>query len=163
MRGNISMGALMAAVLLLGGCASQTTGKGEAVGLQRVNPASIAPPVGNSYSHVVVIPPGSTLFAIAGQVGLRPDRSLPESAAEQATQAFANLEAVLASQGLTSADVVKLNILLAPGVDLREVAPIWTAFYKGNVPAMTLAFVEQLYSPRVKFEVEAWAAKPPTR
>ncbi|NKX16687.1 RidA family protein [Ochrobactrum pseudogrignonense] len=61
----------------------------------------VAAPFGN-YAHGAIIPPGATTIHLAGQVGVRPDGSIPDDAGEQTRIIFANIEAVLASRALLS-------------------------------------------------------------
>ena len=64
-----------------------------------VNPRDIHAPVGG-YSHTVAVPPGTEMVFISGQVGLRPDGSVPSLFAEQAEVVFHNIRSCLAAHGL---------------------------------------------------------------
>jgi 2-iminobutanoate/2-iminopropanoate deaminase len=59
-----------------------------------LNPGNVHAPVG-SYSHTVTVPPGTELLFISGQVGMRPDGSLPASFVEQAEVVFSNINSCL--------------------------------------------------------------------
>jgi len=48
-----------------------------------LNPRDVHAPLG-PYSHTAVVPQGSELVFVAGQVGMRPDGSIPDDFAEQA-------------------------------------------------------------------------------
>jgi enamine deaminase RidA (YjgF/YER057c/UK114 family) len=63
------------------------------------NPRDVHAPVG-PYSHTAVVPAGTELIFIAGQVGMRADGSVPGAFAEQAEVTFQNVRACLAAHGL---------------------------------------------------------------
>lgn len=48
---------------------------------RKFNPKTIAPPAA-TYVHGLEVPPGARLFFVAGQTGMRPDGSVPESIEE---------------------------------------------------------------------------------
>ena len=66
--------------------------------IRKANPPTVAKPVA-AYSHVAEVPPGTRLLYLAGQVGNRPDGSLPESVDDQAAQALENIRLILAAEG----------------------------------------------------------------
>lgn len=80
--------------------------------VERLNPASLARPVLDLYSHVAVAPPGGRLVAIAGQVALDAAGDLVGKGDHglQAEQAFRNLALALEAVGATPADLVKYTI-----------------------------------------------------
>jgi enamine deaminase RidA (YjgF/YER057c/UK114 family) len=69
-----------------------------------LNPSNVHAPVG-SYSHTVTVPAGTELLFISGQVGMRPDGSLPASFGEQAEAVFENIRSCLAAHRPTSTAV----------------------------------------------------------
>jgi enamine deaminase RidA (YjgF/YER057c/UK114 family) len=120
-----------------------------------LNPDSIAKPGG--YSHVVeTVGPGRIVY-IAGQLGVKPDGSMPADFRSQAMQVFENLKSALAAVGATFSDVVKMNAYL---VDIktnikfhREVRDLYV-----NVkapPASTTIGVPALAREDALYEVEA--------
>lgn len=94
------------------------------------NPASVAAPVG-AYSHAAIVPQGAELIAIAGQVGLALDGSLPPTAEAQFEQALSNVLRIVESQGGSARDIVKINMYMVQGErgldydKLRSAAPFW--------------------------------------
>ena len=123
-----------------------------------VNPPTVHAPAG-AYSHTAVVPAGTELVFLSGQVGLRPDGSLPESLAEQTDQVFANIGALLAAHGLDAAALVKLTMFIVAGQDLQAVRAARVKFMGSHRPASTAVFVAQLADPAWHVEVEAVAAK----
>jgi enamine deaminase RidA (YjgF/YER057c/UK114 family) len=123
-----------------------------------VNPPAVHAPAG-AYSHSAVVPGGTELVFLSGQVGVRPDGSLPESVAEQADQVFANIAALLASHGLEVGAIVKLTMFLVAGRDIQTVRAARAKYLGSHRPASTAVFVSQLVDPAWHVEVEAVAAK----
>jgi enamine deaminase RidA (YjgF/YER057c/UK114 family) len=123
------------------------------------NPGSIAPPFRNIYSHGVETPAGARTLWISGQVGTKPDGSLPPDCGGQAEQIMENLKAILASAGMDFSDLVKLNAYLVKAEDIPVFAPIRAKHLGGAKPAMTSVVVTALAVPQWLIEVEAVASK----
>jgi 2-iminobutanoate/2-iminopropanoate deaminase len=123
------------------------------------NPQNVHAPVGG-YSHTAVVPAGASLVFVSGQVGLRPDGSLPASFAEQAEQVFENVRACLAAHGLGMDAVVKLTTFIAPGQDLKVMREVRQRSFGSHRPTSTAVFVAQLVDPALLLEVEVVAIKP---
>ncbi|HWV85782.1 MAG TPA: RidA family protein [Capillimicrobium sp.] len=126
------------------------------------NPDTICPPMGR-YSHVAVAT-GTRIVSIAGQVGLRPDGTLEEGVAAQATQAYANIGHALEAAGASWADVVKVTTfvvsadLLGDLGDAREA--VYARIFPGGPstwPPSTLLVVRGLAHPDLLVEIEATA------
>jgi enamine deaminase RidA (YjgF/YER057c/UK114 family) len=124
-----------------------------------VNPRNVHVPVG-PYSHTAVVPGGTQLVFVSGQVGMRPDASIPASFAEQAEVAFDNLRACLAAHGLGVEHVVKLSVFIVPGQDFQVLRAVRERHFGAHRPTSTTVYVPQLASPAFLLEVEAIAAKP---
>lgn len=123
------------------------------------NPSGVAPPIGR-YSHVVVVPPGAHLLVLAGQTGHDLHGTLPSDPGEQWVGAIRNTRAILASQGASMANVIKLNTWVVAGSDISEARRAAVGLFEGAPPATTFAYVSALYLPEILVEVEAWAAVP---
>ncbi len=123
-----------------------------------LNPPTVHAP-GGAYSHSAVVPVGTELVFLSGQIGVRPDGSLGTTIAEQADQVFANISALLAAHGLDSSALVKLTIFVVAGQDIQSVRTARSKFLGTHRPASTAVFVSQLVEPAWHVEVEAIAAK----
>jgi 2-iminobutanoate/2-iminopropanoate deaminase len=123
-----------------------------------LNPPDIHAPAG-PYSHTAVAPAGAELVFVAGQVGMRPDGSIPESFAEQADVAFENVRACLAAHGLALDAVVKLGVFLLPGQDFQVLRAVRERHCGTHRPTSTTVCVPQLASSAFLVEVEAIAVK----
>ena len=126
----------------------------------RDNPNTVAPPLG-AYSHVTIVPPGSRLLVLAGQVGNRPDGSLPEDVDAQFLQALDNVVAIVRAHGATPADIARMTMYLTSEPrDRQALTERRKALFGATLPANTLVFVSALADPKFKVEIEAIAAVP---
>ena len=129
--------------------------------ITRHNPET-APAVRPTYSQVVRVEAGGmALLFISGLVGVDSNGTItaPGDPAGQADQVYANLTAVLASQGATLEHVVKTTSFVKAGVDaalLRGRSP----FPDHARPAASAVFVAGLMDPGWLIEVEAVAVVP---
>jgi enamine deaminase RidA (YjgF/YER057c/UK114 family) len=124
-----------------------------------LNPRDVHAPVG-PYSHTAVVPAGTELVFIAGQVGMSPDGAVPSVFAEQAELTFRNLRACLAAHGLGVEHVVKLSVFVVPGQDFALLREVRERHFGAHRPTSTTVYVPQLASPKFLVEVEAIAVKP---
>ena len=126
--------------------------------LKFVNPQTVAKPTA-TYSNLAIVPPGRRLLVLAGQVGNRLDGSFVESLEAQFEQALANVNAIVASEGGTAADIARVTCFLVekPTDGPRIGAAIKHAF-PDSLPAMSWIYVAGLFRADVKVEIEAIAA-----
>lgn len=122
------------------------------------NPDGVHPPLG-LYSHTVSVPEGAELLFLSGQIGIRPDGSLPASIGEQADQVFANIITLLKAHGLEATNIIKLTTFMVTGHDGDAVRAARLKYLGAHRPASTAVFVSQLVDPAWFVEVEAVAAK----
>lgn len=123
----------------------------------RRNPSTVPAPVGE-YSHVTVIPKNSTLYTFSGQIGVDFEGNIPESHQGQVENTFKNIKRVLESEGLSSNDVIKVNIWSVDEIDWNHFDKVWNDFFNVN-PSMTIAYISALGLPEIKIEIEILAAK----
>lgn len=76
-----------------------------------LNPATIAPPVGQ-YAHGLLVSAAERTLYISGQIGVAPDGSLPADFDSQARNCWRNIEAVLKEAGMTFDNLVKTTSFL---------------------------------------------------
>jgi reactive intermediate/imine deaminase len=121
----------------------------------------VAAPIRGYYSNCVRVEAGPLLF-IAGQVGVGADGEIVDrkSAAAQAGQALANIERILAANGATMADVVKVTVYVTDIKYLDEITPVRLKYFPREGPASTIVQVGALALPDLKVEIEAVAAIP---
>ena len=127
--------------------------------LKATNPAGIAPPAA-FYSHSVEVPPNARWLYTAGQVGIRPDGTLPEGFEAQHDQIWQNTLAILAAAGMGPENIVRLNVYTTDPDGLKYLKPHREKYLKpGHVPASTWVVVSRLAQPGWVVEMETIAAK----
>ena len=115
-------------------------------------PAAIGP-----YSHGVAL---GDLFFTSGQIPLVPETGkLVEGGIQEKTeQAFRNLEAVLAANGMTFENVVKTTVFITDLADFAEINRIYATRFPSNPPARSCVQVAALPAG-ARLEIELVAAK----
>lgn len=124
------------------------------------NPPGMAAPQA-AYSHGALVTAGSDLLFVAGQLGVKPDGLLGVGFDEQAEWAFRNVVTVLESQGMSPANLVKIQMFIT---EVEQRVPLQAAIKKafGDAkPVSTLLVVKSLARPEFLIEVEAVAARAP--
>ncbi|NJM84303.1 MAG: RidA family protein [Tabrizicola sp.] len=134
------------------------------MGVERVNPEGMYDSLGYGFSHAAISTGGRQLH-LAGQVAWDANHGLVGGAdlGAQARQVFANLRAVLASQGAGPADLLRLRTYVVGHRPdkIGIVAAEMMAFYGDAVPAPnTWIGVETLALPEFLIEVEGVAQLP---
>lgn len=82
--------------------------------------------------------------------------AMPDSAAEQARNAFATIFATLADAGFAPADIVRVQYTVTDAALVDEIAPVLGAAMKDALPAATMV-VAGLIRPEMKVEIEVTA------
>lgn len=124
-----------------------------------INPEGAPAPIG-MYSNLSRA--GDLLF-VAGQVGLGTDGELAGAGLEEQTaQAFANIAAVLGSQGASLRDVTKFTTYLVSAEEIGRFFEVRERLFPelfpaGDYPPNTLLVVDRLVRPELRVEVEAIA------
>ena len=127
--------------------------------LKTNNPKTIAPPAA-MYSHSVEVPPNARWLFTAGQVGIRPDGTLPSDFEGQHEQIWKNTLAILADAGMGPENIVRLNVYSTDPGGLKHVRAQREKYLKaGHVPASTWVVVSALANPQWVVEMETVAAK----
>ncbi|MEJ7932344.1 RidA family protein [Ramlibacter sp. AN1015] len=126
--------------------------------LQRLNPQTVAAPLG-PYSQGVVAPAAGRWLHVAGQVGIRPDGSLAQGFEAQAEAAWQNLLNVLDAAGMDAGDLVKVTTFVTDAAQVKLLGPVRARFLGESRPASTLLVVPALAHPDWLVEVEAVACR----
>jgi 2-iminobutanoate/2-iminopropanoate deaminase len=95
-------------------------------------------------------------LVVSGQVGLTDGRLVAGGVAGELRQAIANLEAHLATEGATLADVVKTTVFLRHMSDYTVMNETYVAAFGDHRPARSAIGVAELPIGAL-VEVEAWA------
>lgn len=126
-----------------------------------MNPAGIAPPIRPYYSNCVKVAPGASLLFLSGQVGTdERGRLVGKDATSQTTQAIANLGVMLAANGATLDDVVRVTVYVTDMRYFDEIAAVRVKAFPKNGPSSTIVEVRKLALPGLLIEIDAVAVVP---
>ena len=111
--------------------------------MKLINDASDAPAAIGPYSQAART--GNLLFC-SGQIPIDPATGKIEATTveEQAEQVFANIRALLASQGADLSQVVKATVFLKEMTDFPKINPLYEAAFAGHKPARSTVQVAGL-------------------
>jgi 2-iminobutanoate/2-iminopropanoate deaminase len=123
------------------------------------NPIGVFPPY-RSYAHAVEVPPGARTLYISGINGYdATGEHLPPDFAGQVANVWSTLREILASAGMTYADLVSLRFFLTSADDDPANVEAIVAHLGNHLVARTVV-VQQLLEPEWRVEIEAIAARP---
>lgn len=122
------------------------------------NPPDVHKPLG-SYSHQVELSGNERMLVLSGQVGMRPDDSVPDDPLEQMDVAFENILRNLQVANMDVRDIVKLTYYLVGDIDTAKRRALVLSKLQGHQPCSTLIYVAALASPIYKVEIDAWASR----
>lgn len=120
-------------------------------------PKSIRPPFAR-YSHGIEVPAGKRLVVCSGQLGVRADDTIPDSAGEQAELCFANIAAILGEAGMDLRNVVRINAFVTDRAHMKDYMAVRDRLFPVDPPASTLVIVSGFTRPEFNVEVEVTAA-----
>ena len=124
--------------------------------LVRMNPQTVAPPVG-SYSQAVRVEEGGVAWIfVSGQIATDAQGQLvgPGDLAAQTEQVFENLARVLEANGATFDDVVKIQTFFTTLEDLAASREVRAHYLPAEPPASTAVQVVALVVPDALIEVD---------
>jgi 2-iminobutanoate/2-iminopropanoate deaminase len=125
--------------------------------LKHFSPSEVRPPFGR-YHQAVAVSGAERLLFVSGQLGVRPDGTVPDVIEAQAEQAFANIEACLVAGGFARRQVVRLTVFLTEPEYRHGYMQVRDAWVADPPPASTLIIVKALALPVCNVEIEAVAA-----
>lgn len=96
---------------------------------------------GGNYSPGILV--DGTLY-ISGQGGEDPSGNVPKSFEDEVKQALQNVNTVLKAAGMTSEDVVSVQVYLADASLFQRMNAVYTTFFKDPRPARTTIIVPKL-------------------
>jgi enamine deaminase RidA (YjgF/YER057c/UK114 family) len=132
------------------------------MGIERVNPPSLAAPSG--FSHAVVATGGRLVF-LAGQTALDQSGAIAgETVTEQFELALANLLTALAAAGGLPEHLASLTVYAVDLADYRangrEIGAAWRKLAGRDYPAMAAIGVSRLWDAAALVEVQGFAVIP---
>jgi len=122
------------------------------------NPDTIHAPSGR-YVHQIEVTGASRLLFLSGQVGIRPDGSVPDDPVEQLAAALENVLRNLEAAGMDAGDLVKVTTYAVGELDLAGRRAVLERVLGDRITTSTLVFVAALAGPQYKVEVDAWAVR----
>ena len=115
-----------------------------------------APAASGPYSQGIA---ASDTVYVSGQLPLDPATgTFPEGIAAQTAQSLKNIQAILAQQGMTLANVVKTTVFLADINDVAEMNKVYGEFFTQPYPARSAVQVAKLPKD-APLEIECIAVK----
>ncbi|MEF0942826.1 RidA family protein [Rhizobium sp. BR 362] len=122
------------------------------------NPPSVRRPFGN-YNHGLLVPPGASLLATSGQLGVGVDDEVPEDIGKQAELCFEAIKAILTGAEMSFADVIRISGFVTKREDFPAYMAVRDRYTLEPKPVSTLIIVAGFTRPEFLVEVEVTAAK----
>lgn len=120
---------------------------------------TVPEPFRTIYTHATEVPAGTRQFHISSQFGIAPDGTMRTDFAGQLKAAMDNVEALLASAGMSRPDMAKATFFLTRKEDLPALGAVRRRRWASERPsAVTVIVVAALARPDALIEVEATAA-----
>jgi reactive intermediate/imine deaminase len=116
---------------------------------------------GAAYSAAVRV---DNVLYLTGQIGTRPDGSLPEGVQEQTRLTLENMSAELKSLGSSLNDVFKCTVMLDDISTWADFNKVYVTYFKPDrLPARDAFGVDGLALEGLKVELVCMAYSPPSR
>ncbi len=110
------------------------------------------------FQYSPAVTAGGLVF-IAGQIGLRPDGTIPETPKEQIQMAFERIGAILESLGLDFTNLVEMvSYHVNVGDQLADFRAVKEQFIKSDFPAWTILGIAALARPELVIEIKVVAS-----
>lgn len=110
---------------------------------------------GGNYSPGILV--DGTLY-VSGQGGEDASGKVPDSFEAEVKQSLDNIDVVLKAGGMSSADVVSVQVYLTDGALFQRMNAVYTAHFKDPRPTRTTVVVAKLVGPG-RIEITATARK----
>jgi enamine deaminase RidA (YjgF/YER057c/UK114 family) len=125
-----------------------------------IDPAAVAPPPGEWFSHAAKIElAGTNLLFVSGQVAVDIKGNLVGKGdlGAQTEQVFANLHQILADQGATFEDIVNIRTFVTDMSRISEYGAVRARYLSGSKPTSTTVEVGRLVNPDALVEIDVVA------
>ncbi len=109
--------------------------------------------------HATEVPAGARLLFCNGQVGARPDASVPEDTGDQIEVIFERIGAILEAADMSFQDIVKLTVYVTNQAIFEDFYRLRGNYMGHHHPPVVLLVVGPFPRPGVQVEIEAVAAK----
>ena len=129
-------------------------------GVTTLNPDTLPAPFKNRFSHGKVVPANADWLYTAGQTGRDVDGRIGDGIEEQADFAMRNLYNIVVAAGMSSEDVIKMNIYYLDPTHLPIIVAARNHYFGEDFqPASTALGISALANPAYLVEVELVAAR----
>lgn len=125
---------------------------------QVFNPPSVRRPFGH-YNHGLLVPAGASLLVTSGQLGIRPDDTVPDDVTSQAELCFEAIKAILEEAEMTFADVIRISGFVTRREDFAPYMAVRDRYTLDPKPVSTLIIVSGFTRAEFLVEVEVTAAR----
>lgn len=125
---------------------------------QVFNPPSVRRPFGH-YNHGLLVPAGASLLVTSGQLGIRPDDTVPEDVTSQAELCFDAIKAILEEAEMTFADIIRISGFVTKREDFAPYMAVRDRYTLDPKPVSTLIIVSGFTRAEFLVEVEVTAAR----
>ncbi len=122
-----------------------------------------APKPFSRYSQAVEVASGHRLVFVSGQVGVASDGRVPDSEEGEHEQAWANVLAILGSEGLGTRDIVDVTAYVTSQEGVPIYRKVRDRMLEGAEPASTLLVISGLADSKWRVEIQVVAAAEDTR
>ncbi len=119
-------------------------------------PPVVAAPFGN-YSQGLLVPKKEAFLVTSGQLGIRPNGTIPIDVTAQAEICFEACRAILEQAGMSFADVVRIAAFVTKREDFAAYMAVRDRYVSRPFPASTLIVVSGFTRPEFLVEVEITA------
>ena len=120
--------------------------------------AADGPKTAGPYAHAMNVVGAKELLFIGGQMGFDANRVTPPTFAEQAKNAFINIDRQLRAAGMTKENLVKVTVFLADKKYRDEMRDARNAYLGSHQIAFTCV-ITGIIDEQWFLEVEAYAAR----
>ena len=129
--------------------------------MKALTPITLRPPFAR-YAHGVEIPAGWRIIQTSGQLGIRPDETIPRDSYDQAVICFQNVAEILQAGNMGRTDVAHISAYVTDRDHMAGYMQARDEFLAGSarLPSSTLLIVTGFTRPEFKVEVEVTAAAP---
>jgi 2-iminobutanoate/2-iminopropanoate deaminase len=124
-----------------------------------LNPRDVASPAGGDYHHGLIVTAPREFARLAGQIGMRPDGSVPPDIESQSEEAWNNIERILAEAGMTVADICKVTTYVAGVENIAAYRAVHVHRTAGHAPPWTLVPLPTLGGEQFLVEVDVEAMR----
>lgn len=109
--------------------------------------------------HATEVPAGARMLFCNGQVGARPDASVPEDTSEQIEVIFERIGTILEAASIGFQDIVKLTVYVTDSAIFEDFFGLRGRYMGEHCPPVVLLVVGPFPRPGIQVEIEAVAAK----